>query len=125
MIERRPTSGDLLWRHICGGADKLACRCHARLLQHPRQAEIVEAEPACRRDKQVGGLDVSVDDAFLVGVLESVSYLRDQAGNRVEILIAGAKGRRACGCCTGTGGCFRYLWARSAECDSSRQLGPP
>ena len=37
--------------------------------QHPRQAEVVDAQPAVGREQQVGRLDVAVDDAVLVGVI--------------------------------------------------------
>ncbi len=46
MIQKRASRGDLLGRHVRRRAHELAGHRHARLLQHPRQAEIVDAQSA-------------------------------------------------------------------------------
>src|SRR5262249_54940995 len=62
----------------------------AGLLQHPRQAEIVDAQPARLREQQLRRLEVAVNDVF-VGMTGNVGHIGDQASARVEILPAGAE----------------------------------
>ena len=55
------------------------------------QAQVEHLDHALRVDQQVGGLDVAVDQAGLVGVLQAVGRLADVVGRR----FVAAAGRRA------------------------------
>ena len=94
VVQRNPAGGDLLGRHVRRRADELAGHRHARLLQHAGQAEVVDAQPAVGRQQQVGRLDVAVDDALLVGVIQGVGHLGDHARPGVEVAAARSRARR-------------------------------
>ena len=95
MIQRGPAGNDLLRRHVQRRAHELAGRGHAGLLMHAGQAEVIDAQPTGRRQLQVRRIDVPVDDALVVGVVQGVGHLSHQAGDGVEVAAAGRERRRA------------------------------
>ena len=85
-------AGDLLGRHVLGGAHDHAGHRHARGFVAVGDAEVEEAKGAAvLRNQQVGGLDVAMDDAAFVRVTESGTQLRQPPDfPRQGLLIAAA-----------------------------------
>jgi hypothetical protein len=68
-VDRLPPG--LLGRGVAGGAEHRALRLGPRRLgDGPRQAEVGDAQPGVGPEEQVRRLDVAVDEALAVGVLE-------------------------------------------------------
>ena len=66
----------LLGRRVAGGAEHRARRLGpGRLGEGPGQAEVGDAQPAVLAEEEVGGLDVAVDEAPAVGVVEAPAGL--------------------------------------------------
>ncbi len=63
---------ELFGRHVRGGAEHRAGQRQRRLVDQARDAEVREACEAVGADKDVGRLDVAVDDALGVRVRECV-----------------------------------------------------
>ncbi len=85
-------SSHLLGGHVARGAHDRARRGHVGLGRGvlpapggvgPGQAEIQDLEDAVRREEQVLGLDVPVDDALLVGRRKAPDHLDGQADGRL------------------------------------------
>ena len=74
----------LLRRGVAGGAEHGALRLGPRRLgQGAGQAEVGDAQPAVVAEQEVGGLDVAVDEAAAVGVVEGPGGLEaDEQGLR-------------------------------------------
>ena len=78
-------AGQLLRRHVVRRADDGSC--HRPLLLgigDARNAEIGELDLPAVRQHHVGGLDVSMDDALLMRVVQRLQQLRDDANRFVE-----------------------------------------
>ena len=74
----------LLGGGVAGGAEHARRRLGpGRLGEGAGQAEVGDAQPAVLAEQQVGGLDVAVDEAAAVGVVEGPGRLEaDQEGLR-------------------------------------------
>src|SRR5687767_281031 len=77
-------SGDLLGRHVVNRAHEGAVLRHAGVGK-PRDAEVQYLHHATRIDHHVGGLDVAVNDAVVVSVGQSLTYLLDDFEAPYEI----------------------------------------
>ncbi len=73
----------LLGRHVGHGAHRSLGFGQPRRFGQPRQAEVHDGDLAVLGDQNVGGLDVAVNDAFLVGGLQA---LRDLPADFERIL---------------------------------------
>ena len=94
VVERGAPGGDLLGRHVDRRAHELAGDGHARLLEHAREAEVVDAHPPVRREEEVRGLDVVVDDPVFVRVVERLGHLGQPSRDVVEVFAPRAEGGR-------------------------------
>ena len=76
-----PSPRGLLRAHVGRRAQNLAIQRHGHLARLPLgQAEIHQTGPALVVDHDVRGLDVAVDDAAPVGVLQRIGHLGNQTG---------------------------------------------
>jgi hypothetical protein len=74
-------AGGRLGRHVLGSAQDLAgARLVVRALEEPGQAEVRDLQPAGGGAEDVGGLEVAVDDAALVGRLHRPGQGLDPGG---------------------------------------------
>jgi hypothetical protein len=70
----------VLRAHVAQGAQHIACHRHAGVLLHAREAEIRDPQLAGVVDQQIRRLDIAVQDAVLVGVLERLGGLDAELG---------------------------------------------
>ena len=91
----------LLGAHVAERAEEVAGHRHAGVLFDAGQAEVGDPEFAGVVDQQVGRLDVAVEDAVLVGVVEGFGGLDAEVGDGAEVVAGGEGGE---------------LGARSMEC---------
>ena len=57
-------AGDLLGRHVAAGADRLTVGRQPRAVEIAGQAEVADLHVPVGREKQIGRLQVAVDDAL-------------------------------------------------------------
>ena len=81
----------LLGAHVAERAEQVAGHRHAGVLFDAGQAEVGDPELAGVVDQEVGRLDVAVEDAVLVGVVEGFGGLDAEPGDRAEV-FAGVEG---------------------------------
>ena len=84
MIDRHTSHGDLFRRHVGRRPQERTADRQPRLLEHARQSEVGDTETAFDGEDQVARLDVAVDHAFAVGVMQGVGDLGDQSHHAVE-----------------------------------------
>ena len=70
----------LLGRHVIGRTAH-ECGCSAHFFEHLREAEIHDLHDPLGRDEEVGRLDISVNDALPMGVIESAAGLASNPQN--------------------------------------------
>ncbi len=87
-FERSALAGRLLRAHVAQRAEQIAGARQPGAGVKLRQAEIGDPEVAAAVDEQVGGLDVAVDDAELMGMLQRLGGLDREAGERPEEAVA-------------------------------------
>ena len=78
MIEEHLLAGNLFGTGVADGAHQIAGSREVLFRMQMRQPEIGDPQIAMRIDQQVGGLDVAMDDALIVGVFQSLRGLRHQ-----------------------------------------------
>ena len=78
----------LLRRHVVRRAGDLSSDGERRQTLLPRQTEVGQHRAPVRAHEHVRRLDVPVDHAVLVGVVESVRNLRDDTDHRLDVLPA-------------------------------------
>ncbi len=89
MKEAEPETDTPFGRKDCAGYFEQLARAFADVAAQRQafltfevgEAEVEDAEPAFRIEYQIRGLDVAVDDAPLVSVLEAVGYRREGPGD--------------------------------------------
>ena len=69
VIDRSTISQGLLLAHVTQSADQIPAHGQAGEVLTVRQAEVGNPKIAARVHQQVGGLDVAMDDADLMGML--------------------------------------------------------
>jgi hypothetical protein len=75
VVHRRPLRERLLGTHVPVGAEDLAGHRQVAVAQRVREPEVGDPQLAEAVDEQVPRLDVAVDDAELVGVVERLRRL--------------------------------------------------
>ena len=98
LVQRRPQRVDvgavvdhhalgqrLLGAHVAQRADQVAGHRQPRVALHLGQAEVRHPQAAGRVHQQVGRLDVAVDDAQLVGVVQRLGRLDAPLGHAAEV----------------------------------------
>ena len=101
LVQRRPEAVDvdpvvdqavlgqrLLRGHVPQRAEQVAAHRQAGVGAEPGQAEVADVHLAGGVQQQVARLDVAVDDAERVGVLQGVGGVGDQFGGAAEELAA-------------------------------------
>ena len=87
MIDHHPLGQGLLGAHVAEGTDHVARHRQTGVGLQPGQAEVGDPEPALGVQKQIGRLDLAVDDADFVGVVERFGGLDAEVGH---VAIVGA-----------------------------------
>ena len=75
----RTLAGGLFWSEVLGGAHDLPGLRQRCLVCDSGDAEVGDLDSEVRRHEDIAGLDVTVDDAHLVGGAEGLSGLGDDA----------------------------------------------
>ena len=79
-IDANPLAAQLFWSGIGGSHDtQTSHRLVGAVIQLFRDSEIEQLHNAFFGDKNVGGLEIAMDDSMLVGVLHGFEYLEQQA----------------------------------------------
>jgi hypothetical protein len=84
VVHGHPLGQGLLRTHVADRADQVAGHGHAGVTLHAGQAEVGDPQLAAPVDEQVGRLDVAMDDALVVGVLQRPGGLQAEVGGRAE-----------------------------------------
>ena len=84
VVDQDALAGRLLGAHVAQRAEQVAGLRQAGVGVELGQAEVGDPDVAAAVDQQVGRLDVAVDDAELVGVLQRLGRLRRQPGDGAE-----------------------------------------
>ena len=85
MIDDPAASGRLLRAHVAQRADQVAGARQPRVALQLGQAEIGDVNPPFAVEQQIRGLDVAMNHAHAVGIIERFGRLHAHAGNRAEV----------------------------------------
>ena len=92
FVEHPPLAQGLFRAHVPQRSQHVAGHRQVGLARQPRQAEIGHPEVAGAIDEQVGRLDVAVQDAVLVGVLQRVGSLDSEMGDGADEALTPGRG---------------------------------
>ena len=79
-LRRDRAAVGLLGGHVFGRADQAAGRRQPRVAEQPRDAEIGQLQIVVGRQQQIGRLEIAMDDAVVVRMLQSPGELDAEAG---------------------------------------------
>ena len=85
LVDHPAAGQGLLGAHVAEGAHQVAAPRQAGIAAEPGQAEVRDPELALRIDHEIGGLDVAVDHAQRMRVVERLGRLDAQPGDRTKV----------------------------------------